>query len=167
MFSKKTCRTIIKKMKELLQLRIQYVIFLPSKPSEILGTPSWQSQTETVCSEFNEPACSLETEIPPNLTSSCSGNNDCPEFDIDKWLDKSSSMTRPQKLDQLKNRWAPPKNYDFHKDKADSRMADNVCTLAFVFEKTERCLMPILRTVSTNCGKKRPGSIHCEAISEI
>ncbi|XP_031637258.1 zinc finger MYM-type protein 1-like, partial [Contarinia nasturtii] len=55
-------------------------------------------------------------------TSGCSGDDDFPEFDIGKYLGKSTSMTRPQKLDILKKCWSPPKSYDFSKDVAERRI---------------------------------------------
>lgn len=54
--------------------------------------------------------------------ASCSSSiaEDCPEFDLGKFLGNSSSMTRPQKMNLLKNCWTPPKSYDFNVDVDDS-----------------------------------------------
>lgn len=87
--------------------------------AEVIQTES-SSKSEHESSKINEPACNFESENPTTSTSSASGNGDCPEFDLGKWLGKSSSLTKPQKLDMLKRCWVPPKSYDFRRDVADS-----------------------------------------------
>lgn len=85
--------------------------------------PQSYSESGQGSSEINESASSFDIE---NLSASTSdsGNDDCPEFDLGKWLGKSFSMTRPQKLEMLKKCWVPPKGYDFAKDVADSRLVE-------------------------------------------
>lgn len=41
-----------------------------------------------------------------------------PNLDIGEWLGKSSSMTRPVKLDVLKNCWTPPNSYVGDKERS-------------------------------------------------
>lgn len=78
------------------------------------------SKSDHESSKINEPAYSLEIENPSTSTSSYSESDDSPEFDLGKWLGKSSAMTRPQKLHLLKNVWVPSQSYDFRKDVADT-----------------------------------------------
>lgn len=67
---------------------------------------------------MNEPSTSMEIDMPPASTSSTEDISieDCPEYDLGKWVGKSSSLTRSQKMDILKKCWVPQESYDFRKD---------------------------------------------------
>lgn len=46
---------------------------------------------------------------------------DCPEFDIGKWVGKSSELSDEMKSKILRNRWVPPENYNFYEDSENPR----------------------------------------------
>lgn len=66
------------------------------------------------------PSTSMEMNIPAASTSSLSSTDDCHVLDIGKWVGKSSSLGRSQKMNILKECWVPPEDYDFREDVAGS-----------------------------------------------
>lgn len=77
-------------------------------------------QLQADSSSESEQENTVTTEAVENPSTGTASNDDyCSNFDVGEWLGKSSSMTRPQKLDLLKKRWIPPKSYDFKKDASD------------------------------------------------
>lgn len=48
-------------------------------------------------------------------------DEDCPEFDVGKWIGKSSQLSDAEKLDILNHRWVPPTSYNFHADSNDPK----------------------------------------------
>lgn len=44
-----------------------------------------------------------------------------PQFDLGKWIEKSSTLSDAQKTEILKKRWVPPESYNFREDSDDPK----------------------------------------------
>lgn len=56
-----------------------------------------------------------------SATPATSEKDDCSEYDIGRWLEKSSRMTPAQKKAMLNSCWVPPNSYNFREDSTDPK----------------------------------------------
>lgn len=59
---------------------------------------------------------SIEMEQPMETHTD---DENCPEFDVGKWLGKSAEMNTAQKSDLINRRWVPSEGYNFHAESDD------------------------------------------------
>lgn len=84
-----------------------------------IGEPS---DTEMQVSSVSDPfesniGESIDTEM---SVSNPSDNDDCPEFDLGRWVGKTSGLSTAEKSEILARCWEPPEGYNFHADSNDS-----------------------------------------------
>lgn len=84
-------------------------------------TSSRSLQTEPILTEMqiSDQTSQIELDEPidlPMFTPAFHDDENCPEFDVGKWLGKVSEMTTAQKSDLLYRRWKPTEGYDFRAD---------------------------------------------------
>lgn len=59
-------------------------------------------------------------EMDADLLAQSETNDDCPDFDLGKWVGKSSTMTAAQKSELMKKCWKPHDSYNFKDDAIDT-----------------------------------------------
>lgn len=81
------------------------------------SSSSTQMESNVVESDLTEMQSTSESsQIEPvdvEMPIQSSIDDNCPEFDIGKWLGQPFKMTTAQKAEMLNRRWVPPENYNF------------------------------------------------------
>lgn len=86
---------------------------------EEMPTTSRSQQIESIHTEIRDSTSQIVLDEPIDIemsTHAYTDDENCPEFDVGKWLGKASQMTTAQKSELLHRRWKPTEGYNFRDD---------------------------------------------------